>query len=656
MKKFKIVISIFIVLFIVLSSVVSTLAVSIVSANDKISVELHEVVSRNKDNLVSVYIFLKDCDKSEINTNLEEKYNYNIKAYENPALYYTEVVPNIAVDKKTVSDLLGEEKATPEKLSLDNEKSSVSIETRKKINKAMVDDMNKYLGRYRDEVSEVVGDYVTSFIDDNEELIEKITVQPRGGEFIIAEVKGSNVLKIAKSQYVNKVSLHKDLDFEPYGWNATSVTHCDYETGLGSDMYNYGSGYDGTGVKIGIIEAGSGMYRVNNYNLSDADITYVFPPGVGTAFLSDHATNVASLICGKKVTIDGKQYGGPASGATVYQTGVRGDDQIYSTLDMLIYDYNVNVINMSFGNKYDSSIHPSYDDFEATIDDIVENQRVTIVLAVGNSTDNPGGVITSPANSYNTIVVGNLMTKHYHVILDPPFPINTSSFYFESEYLPNKPDVVAPGTKINLPTSDTTIGDDLFGNSYSAPIVTGIVAQLMQDNVLAMCNPNAVKNFIISGADSNAVDDDSTAYGVLKDRSGAGVVNAVNSFEIADSDLLNNYYGVYLASQSAPTEYKTIATFDLAKGDNLRAALTFEKEENILLTQEYGNNIDIRLVRNNPYSTYCVASESTNNNVELIDTKVPSTGIYWLQIRFTESILEPSINNELHYWVSWRVY
>ena len=88
----------------------------------------------------------------------------------------------------------------------------------------------------------------------------------------------------------------------------------------------------------------------------------------------------------------------------------------------------------------------------------------------------------------------------------------------------------------------------------------------------------------------------------------------------------------------------------------MRIALTFEKEEEIDLSAVYGNNIDIRLVRDNPYSTYCVASESTNNNVELIDTWITTTGEYCLQIRLTDSILESGANNDLHYWISWRTY
>lgn len=656
MKKFKVMLSVFMVCILVFLSVVSTFAVSVVDVKEKITDELNVVIDENNGELISVYIFLKNCDKSEVYTNLEKKYDYNIEAYENPELYYNEVVPNIVVNKQTIKEILKDEKATPKVLSLDNEESSVSVATRKEINKAMVDDMNGYLGKYRKEVSNVIDTYVSKFIDDNKELIEKVTIQSSSAEFIVADVQAENIQKIAKSQYVSRISLYEDVVFEPYAWNATSVTQSDYDTGLGSELYNYGSGYDGTGVNIGIIETGSGRYNSSNYNLTDADVTFLLPPGSGTAYASDHATNVTALVCGKKVTINGKKYGGPATGATVYQTGIWAVGELYDAIDMLIDDYNVNVINMSLGEPYDASVDPSYGALEKTIDDIIENKRVTFVIAAGNADDNPNGVITSPGNSYNSIVVGNVMTKYYDQILSPPFPMHTGSFYSESSYLANKPDVVAPGTKLNLPTSDNSIGADLFGNSYSAPIVTGIVAQLMQDSVTALGNPNAVKNFIVCGADSTAVTGDTVSYGVLKDRSGAGLVNAVNSFEIMDAQLENYYYGVYSASKTTPTEYETIATLNLSKGDNLRAALTFEKEENILLTSEYGNNIDIRLVRGNANSSYCVASESTNNNVELIDTKITTTGTYVLQIRLTDSILTTEGNDDLHYWVSWRTY
>lgn len=95
---------------------------------------------------------------------------------------------------------------------------------------------------------------------------------------------------------------------------------------------------------------------------------------------------------------------------------------------------------------------------------------------------------------------------------------------------------------------------------------------------------------------------------------GAGLVNAKKSLSAA-----NNYQkmfsGVYDDDDIAPTNYVTISTISLKRKQNFRAVLTFLKNENIALSSEYGNNIDMRLICSNPTSSFVMGAESTTNNV-----------------------------------------
>lgn len=650
MKKFNIVLSMllaFVILFLSTSSFVAESAL-VNNENSKISEKLQKIIVETEDdNTVPIFIFLKSCDKSSVFENLRNNYGYDTEAYEDKAKYYSEIVPSIVVDDKTIGEWLNGEAVTRDVLNLDNSDSSLDINLRQRINSALVENSNNYLSSYRKEVTKVIDRYVSSFIENNKEYIDDIILKINCAEFIIASVKIKNIDMITKSEVVQDIDYYEKIEDKPAQWNAVSLTESDSSVGLGSSTYNGGSGYDGTGIKIGIIEALGGRYDPNNYNLVDADLTFVGTTGVSSPTISPHATNVTSLICGKKTTIGDHTYEGAAKNATIYQTAIYDYEDVCNALRMFS-EMKVNVVNYSGGSDWGSG----YNSYDRGVDYILATQRMCLVVAAGN--EGNSGRVCSPGKAYNAITVGNLATKTNNVSLDSPFYIASSSSVVEPSYLANKPDVVAPGTSIYLPTSSTTASNVGGGTSYAAPIVTGIVAQIMQCDNFAIYNPNAAKNYIVCGASDLDLAGTTVSYGQLTDECGAGLVNAVNSYQC--SDWHNEYYGVYLASNTAPTTYRTIKTFSFNRRDNIRITLTFKKEEDIPLSSQYGNNIDIRLISDEANPTYYIASESTNNNVELIDTQIPTTGTYLLQIRFTNSILDPNDNNDLHYWVSWRTY
>lgn len=649
MKKLKMVVSVFLVIVIAVSSITSAFAFNSDVSNEKISKKLKIMISDNRQESIPVYIFLKECDKKVVYENLENKYNYNIEAYENKGLYYRDIVPNITLGEKRISELINGKELNSKTLSLDSDNSVIDLEIRKNINKALIDDMNEYLACYRKELVSVLEQYISKFINDNKFLFDEIIYIPKTGEFIIAKINIRNINKVAVQEIVSELDYFENMESKSESWSVNKLLQSDSNSGLGSDIYNSGTGYDGDGIKIGVIEDDSGRYSAIDTNLLGANVSFLPVINVPDAVISDHATNVVSLICGRKITIGDKTYKGAARGATIIQTSIENDYDLYRAIDMLAME-GVNIINYSGGFDTDLDYHT----IDKTVDNLLANSRILFVKSAGNK-GGEEGEITSPGKAFNVLTVGNLETKYNNNTEKlAPYMLYRTSSYKEASCLSNKPDVVAPGSCINLPTTSSTTKRLYSGTSYAAPLVTAMAAQIMQSDCLAIFNPNAAKNYIVCGASNKDIAGTTVSYGALMEESGAGLVNAVNSYQC--SNFGTEFYGAFYQSQNTPSEYQTIATYDLNKSENIRIALTFRKEDNILLDSPYGNNIDIRLVRNNPYSTYCVSSESTTNNVELIDTKVPSTGTYWLQIRFTSSILDSNINKDLHYWVSWRKY
>lgn len=197
---------------------------------------------------------------------------------------------------------------------------------------------------------------------------------------------------------------------------------------------------------------------------------------------------------------------------------------------------------------------------------------------------------------------------------------------------------MAPGTNICLPNSSLSVTSIGSGTSYSAPIVTGLVAQLMQSNYITRFNPYTVKSYLCCASSNDSIAGVTPSYNTLMNETGAGLVNAVKAHSVSVSG--NDYYGVWLSSTISSPYYNTEETIYLQQGDRIRIAMAFSKAEDLVLTAAYGNDIDIRLISSSGASTYCALGSSKKNNVEIIDEVVPTTGCYfYLQMRLWDAIV-----------------
>ncbi len=620
-------------------------------SSEKLSAYLVETLAsmRNGDEL-EVTVFFKEMNDSGLRERLISKHGKDIEVYEDESRFYSEVVPNIKVGDKTIKSLVSKQEFSITNFSLDNEKSTLDLELRKNINREIINEMNEYISDLRDTRSDMMKGYLSNY--DNLFDSEDIVFSSEFIEMLIVRLSKSEILALSNKPYVDSI-YYSENDGEQEAWVAPLLIEADSTTGTGSVNYNDGSGYDGTGVNIGIIENGGTSFDPENYNLRDArrsgKLAFVSTDGVASAGSNLHSTIVTAIICGKKVTINDRTYGGLARGSQVYQTAISNNQEtmgqeFYRAVERLTGNpFNVNIINFSGGLGGGSE----YSEYDKAVDKYVTDYRIVFVKSAGNTSNE----VTSPGRAFNAITVGCLEAKTGSGMPTPLYSMKSDSAWYEESYLPNKPDVVAPGTKITLPTSATSQYEHTGGGtSFAAPVVAGLAAQLMQSDVICFANPNYVKNLIINGASNDLIREFQVSYGKLLEKTGAGLVNAVDSFEAKN----NSYFEAILYTYTN-RDYETIQDVYIRKGQTIRIVLSYLKEEDIDIIEDYGNNLDLRLAQTAGFAVHAV-SESTNNNVEIIEFKATSSGTYNIQVRMSESMLSANGNTNLLYCVTWRIF
>lgn len=323
-----------------------------------------------------------------------------------------------------------------------------------------------------------------------------------------------------------------------------------YQTITGvSDMriYNHASG---AGVKIGQIELSAPNF---NYSVFDHMRDTEHPennrfhtlmdfskPGDGN---KDHASVVASIMVGKSA-----DFTGIVPDAEIYAVGVAENGSSYKHWRKgmeLLLDAGVNVINASY--EFTGEARGTYGEPSRWVDHVIHEHDVSVCISAGNDRDILGG-----AMAYNAITVGNIDDKHTFALSDDKRKVNLSNPNKQSAYSLNtelayKPDIMAPGDTAGTPIDPQTSGEGHGGTSYSAPIVTGAVAQLCNMFPAYKTMPLVLKAILLAGAEKTQEmidcdedtdpdnDIDSVIRGdriALDRKNGAGMVNVIRASSV----------------------------------------------------------------------------------------------------------------------------
>lgn len=598
----------------------------------KIEEDLREAMeAASDDEYIPVWLWRKSIDKDELNRLIFEKTGYDPEIYEDITLFNERILPEIEeeVRMNQGSDVGPIRQAANlilmENKSEWNEDSLFKAVTRNRIN----DYIHQKRAVAREEYSKRNREFLEDALVQRDD--RRILFCSKYTSTIIVEATKSEILALASNESVESISLYVEFESEPYMYDALSQVGVYSEGGTGFDQTGFWSALTGMHIKIGVLEVFNGTggkfdatAPMLNGNTNLHFIENVREDGSNVPSApSTHATEVVSVIAGKSVVYNGKTYCGVVPDAIIYQTPAIFANDYLTGLEACV-DNDVIIINISMGGLRNTY----YSDIDQQIDKYVRDHNVTIVVAAGNDSGNVKEV-RSPGRAFNVITVGNAETKtNPDTLLSAPYSLHYSSCYSEASYCANKPDLVAPGcfNVLMKDESNQVYPQFCVGTSFSAPIVTGIVAQLFERDLIYSLHPTMAKAALLVGADLSQIDitNDTQSTPFFYDKCGAGMVNAINTninVNIAYLDQITN---------STTTAYRT-----LSLGDRFRAVLTFSKNNETVITQaSVPDDLDLLLVKRDIIhgDTLIDYSQHYTNNNEIIDVTIPETGEYYLII------------------------
>ena len=633
----------------------------------KISNELLEVMASKTDtDLIPVYIWLNDIDHNVITEAMIKEKEMDPAIYENEERFQKEIVSEI--EAQLVSRV-GYEAAH---YSVDattngyilNENGAYHDDSMSLLDRAVRAKTNEYIMAQREiskrEHSELNKKFIAEHVNKGRQILDIGQYVTR----IIVEATKSEIAYYARLTSVDEIDFYNNYTFVPDMGTPIDQVGAGYAGTKGS-AYNYGNGYKGTGIKIGIIESDAGRYDPTCPHLRSipsSRLLFVNEAGEGGTAISttvnNHATVVTSIVVGQSVTIGSHTYEGVVPLATVYQMPISDTAELIRGFEKLV-SYGVTVINFSAG----ADTGNAYNGIDKNIDRLIHETGVSFIKSAGNSGDN----VTSPGKALNAITVGNADTINSSSFTAKSFPyaMHTSSSYNHANYLPNKPDIVAPGTRIRVVQSTTgtnnfyySNGERSTGTSFAAPIVTGIVAQMQQAGVMGFRRwPGLVKSVLATSADSSKIRNSTSspadsANGTngawLWKKSGVGLVNAEKAINLTRSGSKWELSYFFEQGQTGNTSEKYFTA-----GKRLRVALVFEKINNADISSSNDfDDIDLRLI--DPNGNIVASSVSTHDNVIVIDYVIPVSGNYKFRINAFRFVHERF--TDLYYYYSWNEY
>lgn len=336
-------------------------------------------------------------------------------------------------------------------------------------------------------------------------------------------------------------------------FNKNALTTFNYGQGLDQiDQINlrnlHISGFTGNGITIAVIDTGfptvdtgSAFQRLNNLGKIKGGYNFVTKNNdiYNTSF-SSHGTNVLGVIGGY---ID-NAFVGSAPDADFYlyttetTTAEIPEEQLYFIEAAEEADRKgVDIITGSLGyNVFDDpKYNYSYSDMNGTTTFIARGAQIAaekgifVLVAAGNSGQNPWHYILSPADNAKVFSIGGVDSN------------GTASGF--SSFGPNaagvvKPDATARGTTTATVYNNSTATGS--GTSLAAPVAAGGVACLLQA-ISSDISRDLIKNKLRETASLYPNSTDQGGYGILNFGSALSSLLILNAEEVAPHDQLDIY-------------------------------------------------------------------------------------------------------------------
>lgn len=375
-------------------------------------------------------------------------------------------------------------------------------------------------------------------------------------------------------------------------------------------------GYTGTGVKVGEIEVG-GRVNTSNPYLSGVvqDMTY--------SCLHSHATAVAGMIRSTHSTSRGIA---PASSLWIGGSCGGWSSELQNRTNAAV-SWGARVLNNSWGSTSGSMVPDANAKF---FDNIVLNSWRTVVFAAGNRggagcSQGTDGVVTNPAIAYNVIAVGNFDDKGTTATGDDTMnPCSSWKNPTSAHGDRQKPEVSAPGTNITSTTNASPwTANTGSGTSYSAPMVTGTAALMIQRNSSLGFWPEAVKAILMATAVQNI-----EGAARLSEYDGAGGIRA----DLAD-DVTRGVNGSWNAQGYTCSEpaTKDVMNMSLTAGKRTRVAIVWDNDPAYAsYASQPCADLDLQII--SPSNTVVASSSSWDNTFEIVDFTPSASGVYRIRV------------------------
>ncbi|SFF47191.1 Serine protease, subtilisin family [Actinacidiphila alni] len=240
----------------------------------------------------------------------------------------------------------------------------------------------------------------------------------------------------------------------------------------------WSAGYDGTGVKVAVLDTGIDATHPDLKGKVVAE--HNFTPAPSADDFVGHGTHVASTIAGSGTASAGR-HEGVAPGARLLNGKVLDDDGYGDDAGIIAgmqwaVDQGADVVNMSLGQ--DDT--PGADPVEDALNTLSEQSGTLFVVAAGN-TGPAAGTVSSPAAAAEALTVGAVDHD------DVPAAFSSRGPTADGDL---KPDLTAPGVDIiAAKAAHGVIGDpagdgyvSLSGTSMATPHAAGAAALLAQQH------------------------------------------------------------------------------------------------------------------------------------------------------------------------------